>query len=110
MPAGALRFRATFQRETRTTNASGGATSSWGTYHECWAGFVPERGVEVLQDGHLQASVAGTLTIRSSTETRGIAEDDRVVVDGNTYQIRRIINPDQRDRYLEMVVERGVGQ
>lgn len=107
---GALRHRATFQRESAGTDDFGNVTQgTWTTLAEVFAGFKPERSRERLEAGRLESAVAGTLTIRSTTTTRGITEADRVVFRGETYNIRGITNPDQRGRFLEMTVERGVG-
>lgn len=110
MGAGQLRHRVTFQIENRTDDGGGGASIEWSTAATVWGSFAPERGNEKLEAGRLEASVAGLLKVRSSTETRAIeAGTHRVLIADQPYQIRSITNPDRRDRFLEMTVERGVG-
>lgn len=108
MPAGQLRDQVTFQRATRTADGAGGATLVWQNVRTVWGGFRPQRGRETLEAGRLESAVAGVLTVRSSPDTRDITAADRVQIDGASYQIRTITNPDRRNKMLEMVVERGV--
>lgn len=108
MAAGHLRDRVTFQRATRTSDGRGGASILWQNLVTVWGGFRPERGREQLAAGRLESSVAGILTVRSSVETRAVAAADRVLIDDVAYQVRTIINPDRRDKYLELTIERGV--
>lgn len=104
-----MRHRATFQRESAGADAFGNVTQgTWATLTEVWAKFTPERSRERLEAGRMESAVSGTLTVRSTATTRGITEADRVVFRSETYNIRAIINPDQRGRFLEMAVERGV--
>ncbi len=104
-----MRHRATFQRESAGTDDFGNVTQgTWTTLTECFAKFAPERSSERIEAGRLEASVMGTLTVRSTATTRGITEADRVLFRSATYNIRAITNPDQRNRWLTMTVERGV--
>lgn len=108
MAAGPLRDRVTFQRATRTPDGAGGAALAWTDEVTVWGGFRPQRGRETLEVGRLESAVAGVLTVRSSPDTREITAADRVQIDGESYQIRTITNPDRRNKMLEFVVERGV--
>jgi SPP1 family predicted phage head-tail adaptor len=108
MPAGPLRKRVTFEREMRTEDAGGGAAVAWGDPLTVWGQFQPERGAERLSSGRLESALAGVLRIRSSDAARQITADQRVTIDGIAHQIRSIANPDQRNRMIEMTVERGV--
>ena len=106
--AGALNKRVTFQVESVTDDGGGGGALSWTDVVTVWGGFQPERGRERLQAGRLESAVAGVLRVRSSSATRALTAAHRVLIDGLAYQIRSITNPDQRNAYLEMTVERGV--
>jgi SPP1 family predicted phage head-tail adaptor len=106
--AGRMRDRVSFQSEERTSDGGGGFTINWVTVVTVWGQLVLETGREKLQADRLESAVAGTLTVRSSTETLAITAGMRAVIDGVSYQIRSISNRDRRDDYLEMVVEQGV--
>lgn len=108
MPAGSLNKRVAFQQRIDAPDGGGGKTSSWQTVLTVWGGFRPQRGRERLEAGRLSSAVAGVLTVRSSNDTRQITEVHRVMIDNVPYQVQAIINPDQRYKYLEMTVERGV--
>ena len=108
MAIGAMRRRMLFETEGETPDGGGGYTSGWSAITTVWGSFKAERGTEKVQAGRLADPVAGVVKVRSSTTTRTIDAEDRVTFGGDVYQIRSIINPDQRNRWLEMVVERGV--
>jgi SPP1 family predicted phage head-tail adaptor len=110
--AGGLRDRCAFHRLDTTSDAYGNPTSGYsGTaFLTVWGRLRVERGRERVEGGRLQSEVAATLTIRSSADARGVTEVDQVRIDGETFQIRAITNPDRRGRFLEMTLERGTAQ
>ncbi len=108
MNAGSLRHRACFERAADVADGAGGSTRTWAPFLTVWARWQPERGGERVAAGRLESAVAGVLTVRRSTDSCAVTAADRVVLDGNTYQIRSIVNAAGRDRFLEMTIERGV--
>ncbi|WP_119270860.1 phage head closure protein [Taklimakanibacter deserti] len=106
--AGTLNKRVTFQHELRTPDGGGGFAREWSEIATVWGGFSPERGSERLEAGRLEGSLFGVLRVRSSPTTRTVKVADRVKIDGVDHQIRSISNPDQRNRMLDILVERGV--
>lgn len=106
--AGTLNKRVTFQRRVVTDDGGGGHSREWSNLVEVWGGFSPERGSERLEAGRLQGSLFGVLRVRSSATTRTVTVDDRVMIDGVAHQIRSVANTDQRNRMLDILVERGV--
>lgn len=108
MRTGAMRKRMTFQRESETADGGGGYALSWTNVATVWGSFRPQLGKEVVQAGRLADPVMGVIEVRSSSTTRGITAEDRVMFDSTNYQIRSITNPDQRNHKLQMIVERAV--
>lgn len=108
MGAGQLRKRVTFEEPVAIADGAGGHATEWMWPLTVWGAIMPERGRERLQAGRLESPVAGILRIRSSSQVRTITEAHRATIDGVPYQIRSIVNPDSRGKYLDMVVERGV--
>lgn len=108
MAAGALRKRVAFQRESSTADNGGGSATTWQTFLTVWGGFTPERSRERIESGRIESAVAGRLTVRSSAQSRTVTTANRVLIDNVAYDIHAIINPDQRNKYLEMTVEMGV--
>lgn len=112
MDAGRLNLKVTFQVEALTADDAGGNSAAWSDVWTDWGELLELRGRERLAQGTLTSEVGAVLRVRSATETRTIvAGKHRVLIgiDQAPYQIRTIGNPDQRDHYLEMIVERGVG-
>jgi SPP1 family predicted phage head-tail adaptor len=106
--AGRLRSRCTFQRRAVQADAYGNRTGgTWEDLFTVWGG-LDERGVrEGMTAGRLQSEVSSVLSVRSSSDTRGVVASDRVLIDGAGYVVTGITNPDQRNAMLEMFVTRG---
>lgn len=105
MRAGTLNKRALFQVEQETPDGAGGVAREWVESATLWCQFSPERGRERIQGGRLSSNFAGVLRVRSSATSRGITQVHRVTLDGVTYNIRSVTNPDQRNDMIEMVIE-----
>lgn len=110
MGAGELRSRVTFERPDRTDDGGGGGSIHWTATLTTRGHLAPERGHEVVAAGRLESSNAAVLTVRSSRAARLIDASYRVTVDSVPYNIRAITNPDQRNRFLEILLELGVAQ
>ena len=89
-------------------DGQGGSETEWVPLVTVWARLRLDRGNEQVDAGRLEASESGVLTVRSSGTSREVTPEDRVIVKDAAYEIRSIINPDRRNIWLEMVVERGV--
>ncbi|MEH6727889.1 MAG: phage head closure protein [Hyphomicrobiales bacterium] len=109
MAAGALRALVVFERKVTGPDGAGGQSVEWGAVYSCRGKLMPARGREQIEAGRMEASLAAVLRVRSSVDGRGLTEADRVRINDVVYQIRSISNPDQRNRYLELSVERGTG-
>lgn len=105
MRAGDLNKRARFEELVRVPDGGGGYDETWQPLLTVWAQFSPERARERVQAGRLESAFAGALRIRSSTAARQITQQHRVVLDGVTYDIKSVSNPDQRNDMIEMSVE-----
>jgi SPP1 family predicted phage head-tail adaptor len=108
MRAGNLRLNAQFQANVSIADGMGGVIDGWVTQFSQRARLKPVRGDEKVDAGDLVAQSQHKLIIRSSVQARTIKEGWRVIVDNVTYNIRSIINPDERNKALEITVERGV--
>lgn len=105
MRAGSLNKRATFQKLTTVSDGAGGTTKTWADFTTVWAQYSPERAREKIQQGRIADNQAGALRVRSSTKTRQIDATYRVMLDGATYNVRSVINPDQRNDMIEFAIE-----
>lgn len=105
----------TFVRKQRVSDGQGGSTVDFvplDGLERIPAEYKPERGQERIEAGRVQAEVAGTLRVRSCAAVRDVTASDFVIlheIDGDvTHAIRADINPDQRNRFVEFTIERGV--
>ena len=106
---GGMNDRLTFERADSATDDLGNVTDgTWTPFLTRWGSFKPERAAERIEAGRMQSSVVGVVKIRSDSGSRTITEADRVLIDGIVYSIISIENPDRRNRFLKMEVERGV--
>ena len=108
MRTGRRNKRVTFQTETKVPDGAGGYEHTWGGNVIRWGGFVPERGTEKVQAGRIEAPLGGVLNVRYSSAVAAFGSEDRVLIDGQPYNIRSVSNPDQRRKELDFIVEGGV--
>ena len=109
MAAGPLRARVTFQKEVRTADGGGGYSNSWTDQCTVWGELKTKSARERLQADRLEGSLGAVLRVRSSSDTRLVQENWRAVIKGVPYQIRSTDNPDRRNKFILMDLERGVG-
>lgn len=105
---GAMRERITLQSATRTLDAGGGAVVSWTPLAfaaHVWARIEPLSGGEALQAMRLQARVTHRVRLRWRDDVTAAM---RLVWGTRVLNIRAVINPDERRRYLELLCEEGV--
>jgi head-tail adaptor len=111
MSAGPLRERIRFERRAAASgDGYGNFEGAWATLVEAVASRVrPIRGGESVMAARLTGVTTYEITVRSSIATRGVAPGDRAVreSDGATFNIRAIVNPDERDRYIALTCETG---
>lgn len=105
--AGRLRHQCRFERMDTTPDQYGAASGVWTAVASVWGGLSLETASESVEAGRLQGGASGVLTVRSTPATKAITTADRVVIDGATYAIRSIVNPDGRGAQLIMSVDTG---
>ena len=104
MRAGKLRHLVTIQK--RTLASDGGYephTASWSTFATVWGAPDPQSGRETTldpQSGQEQAEVSHRWRIRY---TAGVTADHRILWGSRTFDIRSVLNIDERSR--EMVLD-----
>lgn len=108
---GDLRERLTIQRFVDVDDGAGNVTGGWLDMFTVWAAVQFSRGGEGVLAARLTARQPAIVTVRNSSETRGILPSDRAV-DARTAEIFNIrekprVSRDNRG-FLEMLVEAGV--
>ncbi|KZK76486.1 Phage head-tail joining protein [Pseudovibrio sp. W64] len=108
MRAGRLKDRVTFRRKASVSNGSGGLITSWNLLFKTVGELQMSKGKEVIAGGRIEASAMGVLSIRYTAVSADLSEADIAVIDGKTFNIRSIHDPERRKRRLELLLERGV--
>ncbi|NGN45178.1 head-tail adaptor protein [Mesorhizobium sp. CGMCC 1.15528] len=108
--AGSLSERITFQ--VRGVVPDGYGNDVTGPFADQFiepARLAPRLGSEPVIAARLTGVQPFLLTVRSSTRTRQITPAWRAVNarTGVTYNIKAIVNPDERNQYLELLVVQG---
>jgi len=105
MGIGKFRHFITLQGQGTTRDSGGGISSGFSTIASVYANVVPKSGKEVYKRGKLVGSVTHEITIRYRTD---ITNASRISFNNKFFNIRSIINIDERGRYLKLMCEEGV--
>ncbi len=105
MGLGSMRFKVTLQSATRTTDDGGGAAVAWSNDGTLWANITPISGKEDYRQSQVQDSITHRIKVRykSSIETK-----DRLKFGSRFFNIKSVINVDERKKYMELLCEEGV--
>ena len=91
---------------TLTPDGGGGFILTWTDVATVWAAIEPLKGAERLHAQQLQSPVTHRVTMRYRA---GVRPSMRLVFDARTLNIRAVIDPQERNRTLELLCEEGVG-
>ncbi|MDX2027697.1 MAG: phage head closure protein [Alphaproteobacteria bacterium] len=104
MRIGELRKQVAIQAETPTADNAGGYALAWTTVATLWAEITPLDGREIYTAQHLEGRVTHRVTMRWRS---GVTTDMRLVYSDRAFNIRAVMNVDERNRWLELLVEEG---
>lgn len=109
---GAYSDRVSFERRETIDDGYGNVQGAWGEVWRCWAHFRPRFGREDMEAGRMEATMRGTLTVRSCAESKSITNGDRVVFVAGPYtgraaQIQSIV-PGMDGDIIEFKLEEGI--
>ena len=105
---GQLRNRVTIQQlATGSPDVfpSGEPDAAWTDVKTVWAAIEPLRGRELLAAQQIASEVSGTITIRYRA---GVTAAMRVSFRSRYYEILAVIDPEERQRELELMCKQGV--
>ena len=100
--------RITLQRQVEASDGGGGLVRTWAdvSNNACpWANVRAKAGKEGLDEGRTNATYVVVFTIYNRTD---LSEKDRIIWNGETYNIRGILRMGDRKLYLQIEAERGV--
>lgn len=100
-----MRLRITLEQPQLTSDTGGGYTRTWQPFASAWAHIAPLRGQEEFAGLQLTGVVTHRITMRYIT---GVTSAMRVLYGARAFNIRAVMNPDERKEYLVMVCDEGV--
>lgn len=107
--AAMLKRKVSIQGKQTTNDGFGGVGVVWAEVDSPWCMMKPLNGRERVYADRLNAAGDTILTMRYKSPL-GFDESAKVVYRGDEYQIRSIINLEEADRWLQLVLEKGVVQ
>lgn len=110
MPAGERRERIAFDQRALTSDGYGNASGDWAEEFVRWARVRPRLGGETVLAARLAGTQPVTITILWSPPAAQItpAWRARNVNTGVVYNIRSVVNPDEKKKELDILAEAGV--
>jgi len=98
------------QEFTETIDAVGAPQRSWQDLKSVWAALKPTSGYERLKYEQLQAVVTHKITMRyvAVLTPPNIGAKYRLRYGTRYFNIRSVINLDEKNRFLELMAEEGV--
>jgi SPP1 family predicted phage head-tail adaptor len=107
MRAGALRHKIEIQEQVASTGDSmGAAVSKWSTtpIATLWAAIWPIRGQEYVAFSQLESKVTHKIIVRYSSSVT-ITPANRIKYGSRYFDIKSVINPDERNISLQLMCE-----
>ena len=104
---GRMDQRITLQRQSEVSDGGGGMVRTWVDVLEnasVWAAVKAKAGREGLDSGRVNAIYVVVFTIYNRAD---LSEKDRIVWNGESYNIRGILRMGGRDLRLQIEAERG---
>ncbi|MEK9769758.1 MAG: phage head closure protein [Betaproteobacteria bacterium] len=110
---GLMRQKVQIQYQTRTADGGGSQSVAWTRLADVWAQIQPQSGNERFFGDQLEDRVTHIITVRFR---RDVTHKNRIqyiyYVDSakytRTFNIKRVINRDTSNRFLDILVEEGV--
>lgn len=108
MRAGRLRHRLRFERATETQNQFGEPVQSWVEIKTVWGAVEPLRGAERQRANQTAASEDVRIVARYSPALSDLNPEDRCVALGKTYDIKAVLNIDERNREFNVMAREHI--
>ena len=110
MSSGPKRTRVTFHRLEGADDGYGNPVQAYSEtpFLTIWAEILDERARERVQAGRLASEQAARAYVRFSREAAQVRVSDQMRASGRVYNVRGVVNVDERNKTLEFTLERGV--
>lgn len=103
MRAGRLRHLAQFQRATVTSNNYGEPVQTWAVLSEDFVAIEPLKGNEKFSAMQVQTDIDTRIIARWHKALSTLTTKDRIVFGSIVYDIKEVLNIDQRNRELHIM-------
>jgi len=102
---GKMRYRVKVERSTNTRDAGGGISQAFSPTTTIYANIMPKSANSSYRQGMVQEKVTHEVTLRymENIDTNSI-----IVFGSRRFNVRGIINVDERDRFLKLQCEEGI--
>lgn len=100
-----LKHRVTLRREQNTPDGMGGIIEGWTDVATLWAGVEPRRARELVEAEGITNEVTHVVIIRHRSD---VGPDDSIRYQSRDFKILSIVNPEESNRYLELVCQEQV--
>lgn len=100
-----LRHRLVLQEEVVAPDEAGGQVRNWQDVATVWAAIEALQGTERLEAMRVQAQVTHRITLRYRQDIR---PGMRILRAGRPFNLRTVVDPDGRRRFLNILAEEGV--
>ncbi len=104
MRIGELRKQIIIQSENPTTDSAGGYVLAWTDVATVWAEIKPLSGNEVFTAQHLEGHITHHVLMRYRSD---VTTDMRLSYNGRLFNIRAVLNMEERNQWTELLVEEG---
>ncbi|MCE3233044.1 MAG: Transfer Agent [Rickettsiaceae bacterium] len=105
-----MRQTITFQSESTSSDSGGGVTLSWVDVSTVWAEIAPVTSMifssEKFSAGKIQGNISHIVTTRYLS---GITSKMRILFGSRIFNIRSVININERSQWLKIYAEEGSG-
>jgi SPP1 family predicted phage head-tail adaptor len=98
-----MRHLVQFQRATETSNNFGEPVQTWAKLSTAWCAVEPLRGNEKFAAMQVQTDIDTRIIARWHSKLSTLTTKDRVVFGSVIYDIKEVLNIDQRNKELHIM-------
>tara|TARA_R110001583_G_scaffold194878_1_gene367424 strand:+ start:937 stop:1266 length:330 start_codon:yes stop_codon:yes gene_type:complete len=102
---GKMRYRIKVENATNTRDAGGGMSQAYNSAAFVYANIKPTNANSSYRQGMVQEKVTHEITMRFM---KNIGTNSRISYGTRLFDVKGIINVDERDRFLKLLCEEGV--
>ena len=100
-----MRYRIKVENATNTRDAGGGMSQAYNSAAFVYANIKPTNANSSYRQGMVQEKVTHEITMRFM---KNIGTNSRISYGTRLFDVKGIINVDERDRFLKLLCEEGV--